>query len=59
MKPTELVEEYILDHDLRDASAKIYKAAMKALERFFGPAVDVTIIDRRQILAWRCGRLRF
>ncbi len=53
MKPTELVEEYILDHDLRDASAKIYKAAMKALERFFGPAVDVTIIDRRQILAWR------
>ncbi len=53
MKPLELVEEYILDHDLREASAKIYKAAMKALERFFGPAVDVTTIERRQILAWR------
>ena len=53
MKPIELVEEYIHDHDLRDASAKIYKAAMKALERFFGPEVDVTGIERRQILAWR------
>lgn len=53
MKPIELVEEYIHDHDLRDASAKIYKAAMKALERFFGPEVNVTGIERRQILAWR------
>lgn len=53
MKPIELVEEYIHDHDLRDASAKIYKAAMKALERFFGPEIDVTGIERRQILAWR------
>ncbi|WP_281687537.1 tyrosine recombinase XerC [Pseudomonas citronellolis] len=53
MRPIELVEEYIHDHDLRDASAKIYKAAMKALERFFGPEADVTGIERRQILAWR------
>ena len=53
MTPQELLQEYLVDHDLRQASAKIYGAAMKSLEKHFGKAVDVETIDRRDILAWR------
>lgn len=53
MKPIELVEAYTDDHDLREASTKIYKAAMKALQRHFGESIDVSTLERRQILAWR------
>ena len=53
MTPQDLLQEYLIDHDLRRASAKIYGAAMKSLEKHFGKAVDVETIDRRDILAWR------
>ncbi|MBS9759777.1 site-specific integrase [Pseudomonas mosselii] len=53
MTPQELLQEYLVDHDLRQASAKIYGAAMKSLEKHFGKTVDVETIDRRDILAWR------
>jgi integrase len=53
MTPQDLLQEYVIDHDLRRASAKIYGAAMKSLEKHFGKAVDVKTIDRRGILAWR------
>ncbi|WP_412461698.1 tyrosine recombinase XerC [Pseudomonas sp. SC11] len=53
MKPEQLLQEYLVDHDLRKASAKIYGAAMKSLEKHFGKSVDIETIDRRGILAWR------
>lgn len=53
MRPDELLQNYILDHDLRVASTKIYSSAMKRLVKSFGKDTDVTLIDRRQILAWR------
>ncbi|MBK0155535.1 site-specific integrase [Pseudomonas sp. S75] len=53
MTPYELLQEYLGDHDLRPASAKIYSAAMKSLEKHFGKCVDVEAVDRRGILAWR------
>lgn len=37
MTPQQLTEEYIFAHDLREASAKIYRAATKALLKHFGP----------------------
>ena len=33
MTPENLLREYLVDHDLRPASAKIYGAAMKKLEK--------------------------
>ncbi len=36
MTPQQLTEEYIFAHDLREASAKIYRAATKALLKHFG-----------------------
>ena len=53
MTPENLLREYLVDHDLRPASAKIYGAAMKKLEKNFGKAVDVESIDRRGVLALR------
>lgn len=53
MTPEKLLREYLVDHDLRAASAKIYGAAMKKLEKNFGNAVDVETIDRRDVLALR------
>lgn len=53
MIPKELVDEYIHDHDLRDASQKVYRASTRALSRHFGDDVEVETIDRRQVLAWR------
>lgn len=53
MTPQKLLREYLVDHDLRPASAKIYGAAMKKLEKNFGNAVDVETIDRRDVLALR------
>lgn len=53
MKPKELLQEYLLDHELREASQKIYGAAMKSLEKHFGEAIDVSTIERRGILSWR------
>ncbi|HDS1770303.1 MULTISPECIES: site-specific integrase [Pseudomonas] len=53
MTPEKLLREYLVDHDLRPASAKIYGAAMKKLEKNFGNAVDVETIDRRDVLALR------
>lgn len=58
MRPDDLLQDYLSDHDLREASAKIYGAAMKSLQRHFGREVDVTTIDRRQILAWRTSVLQ-
>ena len=52
MTPLELTQDYILAHDLREASAKIYRAATKALLRHFG-ASTVEAIDHRAILEWR------
>lgn len=57
MRPEELLQNYILDHDLRAASTKIYSSAMKRLVKSFGKDADVTLIDRRQILAWRTNLL--
>lgn len=53
MTPQKLLREYLVDHDLRPASAKIYGAAIKKLEKNFGNAVDVETIDRRDVLALR------
>lgn len=53
MTPLELVEEYILDHDLRSASQKIYRAAINAFTKNFGQAAHTPSITRRQVLAWR------
>lgn len=53
MTPEKLLREYLVDHDLRPASAKIYGAAIKKLEKNFGNAVDVETIDRRDVLALR------
>lgn len=53
MTPQDLLQEYLLDHDLRRASAKIYSAAIKSLEKHFGDTVNVEKIERRDILAWR------
>lgn len=57
MRPEELLQNYILDHDLRVASTKIYGAAMKRLVKYFGRDADVTLLERRQILAWRTSLL--
>jgi len=53
MTPQNLLQEYLADHDLRQASAKTYGAAIKSLEKHFGKGVKVESIDRRAILAWR------
>lgn len=53
MTPQTLLQEYLVDHDLRPASAKIYSAAIKSLEKHFGKSVDVEAVDRRGILSWR------
>ncbi|MRT63378.1 tyrosine-type recombinase/integrase [Pseudomonas sp. CAH-1] len=53
MTPQNLFQEYLADHDLRQASAKTYGAAIKSLEKNFGISVEVESIDRRAILAWR------
>lgn len=53
MRPEALLQEYLMDHDLRSASIKIYGAAIKALEKYFGDSSDVEGIDRRAVLAWR------
>lgn len=53
MTPQNLLQEYLADHDLRQASAKTYGAAIKSLEKNFGISVEVESIDRRAILAWR------
>lgn len=53
MTPQELLQEYLADHNLRQASAKIYGAAVKSLEKHFSKIVSTETIDRRNILAWR------
>lgn len=50
--PLKLTEEYILAHDLRDASAKIYRASTKALLKHFR-TTPIEEIDHRAVLAWR------
>ena len=51
--PLELTQDYILTHDLREASGKIYLASTRALLRHFGQTVSVEDIDHRSILGWR------
>jgi len=58
MKPDKLLQDYIADRELREASTKMYGAAMKRLVKFFGADADVTNIDRRQVLAWRAHLLQ-
>ncbi|MGV8242131.1 site-specific integrase, partial [Pseudomonas aeruginosa] len=41
MTPLQLTEEYLLAHDLREASQKTYRSAARALIRHSGPAVSV------------------
>lgn len=53
MTPQQLTEEYIFAHDLREASAKIYRAATKALLKHFGPRATVQEVDHRSVLGWR------
>lgn len=53
MTPQQLTEEYIFAHDLREASAKIYRAATKALLKHFGPTATVQEVDHRSVLGWR------
>lgn len=53
MRPAALLQEYLMDHDLRHASIKIYSAAIKSLEKHFGQTSDVEDIDRRKVLTWR------
>lgn len=53
MTPIELVNEYIADHVLREASKSAYLAAARAAGRYFTPEVDVLTIERRKVLAWR------
>ncbi|MGV8560601.1 site-specific integrase [Pseudomonas aeruginosa] len=53
MTPQQLTEEYIFAHDLREASAKIYRAATKALLKHFGPTATVQDVDHRAVLGWR------
>ncbi|MCT6004995.1 site-specific integrase, partial [Pseudomonas aeruginosa] len=53
MTPHQLTEEYIFAHDLREASAKIYRAATKALLKHFGPTATVQEVDHRSVLGWR------
>lgn len=53
MTPQNLLQEYLADHDLRQASVKTYGAAIKSLEKNFGKSVEIESIDRRSILAWR------
>ncbi|MBY9932851.1 tyrosine recombinase XerC [Pseudomonas aeruginosa] len=53
MTPLQLTEEYLLAHDLREASQKTYRSAARALIRHFGPAVSVQEITHRNILEWR------
>lgn len=55
--PSNLTEEYIFAHDLRPASAKIYRASTKALLKHFGTA-SVEEIDHRAVLTWRKKSLR-
>ena len=50
MTPQQLTEEYIFAHDLREASAKIYRAATKALLKHFGPTATVHDVDHRAVL---------
>ncbi|RUG01418.1 hypothetical protein IPC761_31775 [Pseudomonas aeruginosa] len=50
MTPQQLTEEYIFAHDLREASAKIYRAATKALLKHFGPTATVQDVDHRAVL---------
>ena len=50
--PSNLTEEYIFAHDLRPASAKIYRASTKALLKHFRTA-SVEEIDHRAVLIWR------
>jgi len=54
--PLTLTEEYIFAHDLRSASAKIYRASTKALLKHFR-TTPIEEIDHRAILAWRKKRL--
>ncbi|MGR6645724.1 site-specific integrase [Pseudomonas aeruginosa] len=53
MTPQQLTEEYIFAHDLREASAKIYRAATKALLKHFDPTATVQDVDHRAVLGWR------
>ncbi|ELY3881256.1 site-specific integrase [Pseudomonas aeruginosa] len=53
MTPQQLTEEYIFAHDLREASAKIYRAATKALLKHFGPTATAQEVDHRSVLGWR------
>jgi len=58
MKPNELLQEYIAERELREASTKMYGASMNSFVKFFGKDADVTTIDRRQVLAWRTHLLQ-
>lgn len=53
MNPGALLKEYLIDHDLRHASVKIYSAAIRSLEKHFGKSSSVEAIERRDVLAWR------
>ncbi|PUA42058.1 recombinase XerC [Pseudomonas protegens] len=53
MTPLELLADYLSTHALREATQKIYLAAVKALLRHFGPLCLTEEIDQRAILAWR------
>ncbi|WP_409299256.1 tyrosine recombinase XerC [Pseudomonas sp. KCJK8993] len=53
MTPVALLQEYLMDHVLREATIKIYRASIKALTKNFGEEIDITKLDRRNILSWR------
>ncbi|WP_183133865.1 site-specific integrase, partial [Pseudomonas savastanoi] len=59
MKPMtlpELTQEYILTHDLRPDTVKIYRAATKAYVNFFGECL-VCETTHRDMLEWRRSEL--
>ncbi|RMU79243.1 hypothetical protein ALP24_200068 [Pseudomonas syringae pv. aptata] len=59
MKPMtlpELTQEYILTHDLRPDTVKIYRAATKAYVNFFGECLACET-THRDMLEWRRSEL--
>ena len=49
MTPENLLREYLVDHDLRPASAKIYGAAMKKLEKNSVSYTHLTLPTNREV----------
>ncbi|AMB88293.1 recombinase XerC [Pseudomonas agarici] len=53
MAPLELAKDYIVTHDLRESTGKIYLASTRALLRHFGTEITVEEIDHRGVLGCR------